>query len=52
MRLSRVHDKKHRLGKARYLELQRNQARFMLAAIAYNIKRGAAVQAEMTAMAG
>ena len=40
------------LAKARYLGLKRNQARFMLAAMAYNIKRGVAVQAEMLAFAG
>lgn len=42
----------YRLGKARYLGLKRNQTRFMLAAMAYNIKRGVAVQAEMLAFAG
>lgn len=40
------------IAKARYLGLQRNQTRFMLAAMAYNIKRGVAVQAEMLAFAG
>ena len=40
------------IGKARYLGLKRNQARFMLAAMAYNIKRGVAVRAEMLAFAG
>ena len=35
------------IGKARYLGLKRNQARFMLAAMAYNIKRGVTVQAEI-----
>ena len=40
------------LAKARYLGLQRNQARFMLAAMAYNIKRGVAIQAEMLTFAG
>jgi IS5 family transposase len=40
------------IGKARYLGLKRNQARFMLAAMAYNIKRGVAVQAEMMACTG
>ncbi|MBM4208414.1 MAG: IS5 family transposase [Gammaproteobacteria bacterium] len=40
------------LAKARYLGLKRNQARFMLAAMAYNIKRGVTVQAEMMAFAG
>jgi transposase, IS5 family len=40
------------IGKARYLGLKRNQTRFMLAAMAYNIKRGVAVQAEMMACAG
>jgi IS5 family transposase len=40
------------LAKARYLGLKRNQARFMLAAMAYNIKRGVAVQAEMLTFAG
>jgi transposase, IS5 family len=40
------------IGKARYLGLKRNHARFMLAAVAYNIKRGVAVHAEMMAMAG
>jgi transposase, IS5 family len=42
----------YRLAKARYLGLKRNQARFMLAAMAYNIKRGVAVQAEMLTFAG
>jgi hypothetical protein len=32
--------------------IRRNQTRFMLAAMAYNIKRGVAVQAEMMALAG
>jgi Transposase DDE domain len=40
------------IAKARYLGLKRNEARFMLAAMAYNIKRGVAVQAEMLALAG
>jgi transposase, IS5 family len=40
------------IGKARYLGLKRNQTRFMLAAMAYNIKRGVAVQAEVMACAG
>jgi IS5 family transposase len=40
------------IAKARYLGLQRNQARFMLAAMAYNIKRGVAVQTEMMACIG
>jgi transposase, IS5 family len=40
------------IAKARYLGLKRNQARFMLAAMAYNIKRGVAVQAEMMACTG
>ena len=40
------------IAKARYLGLKRNQARFMLAAMAYNIKRGVAVQAEILALAG
>jgi len=40
------------IGKARYLGLQRNQTRFMLAAMAYNIKRGVAVQAQMMACTG
>lgn len=40
------------IGKARYLGLHRNQTRFMLAAVAYNIKRGMAVQAEMLACTG
>jgi IS5 family transposase len=40
------------IAKARYLGLKRNQARFMLAAMAYNIKRGVAVQAEMLACTG
>jgi IS5 family transposase len=40
------------IAKARYLGLKRNQARFMLAAMAYNIKRGVAVKAEMLAFAG
>ena len=39
-------------AKARYLGLLRNQARFMLAAMAYNIKRGVAVRAEMMAYTG
>jgi IS5 family transposase len=42
----------YRLAKARYLGLKRNQARFMLAAVAYNIKRGVAVQAGMMACTG
>jgi transposase, IS5 family len=42
----------YRLGKARYLGFKRNQACFMLAAMAYNIKRGVAVQAEVMALAG
>ncbi len=37
------------IAKGRYLGLKRNQARFMLAAMAYNIKRGVTVQAEMMA---
>ena len=40
------------IGKARYLGLKRNQARFMMAAMAYNIKRGAAINADMLALAG
>jgi IS5 family transposase len=40
------------IAKARYLGLKRNHARFMLAAMAYNIKRGVAVQAGMRAYAG
>jgi transposase, IS5 family len=40
------------IGKARYLGLQRNQTRFMLTAMAYNIKRGVAVQTEMMACTG
>lgn len=40
------------IAKARYLGLKRNQARFMLATMAYNIKRGVVVQAEMMAIAG
>jgi transposase, IS5 family len=40
------------LAKARYLGLKRNQARFMLAAMAYNIKRGVTIEAEMMAVAG
>jgi transposase, IS5 family len=40
------------LAKARYLGLKRNQTRFMLAAMAYNIKRGVSVQAEMLTFAG
>ena len=40
------------IAKARYLGLQRNQARFMLTAMAYNIKRGVAVQTEMMACIG
>ncbi len=42
----------YRLAKTRCLGLKRNQARFMLAAMAYNIKRGVAVQAEMLTFAG
>ena len=38
------------IAKARYLGLKRNQPQFMLAAMAYNIKRGVAIQAEMTAV--
>jgi IS5 family transposase len=40
------------IAKARYLGLQRNQAQFMLAAMAYNIKRGVAIQHEMMACTG
>ena len=40
------------LAKARYLGLKRNQTRFMLAAMAYNIKRGVTIEAEMMAVAG
>jgi len=40
------------IGKARHLGLKRNQARFMLTAMAYNIKRGAAINADMRALAG
>jgi IS5 family transposase len=40
------------IGKARCLGPKRNQARSMLAAVAYNIKRGVAVQAETAAFAG
>lgn len=40
------------IGKARYLGLARNQTRFMLTAMAYNIKRGAAIKAEMAVLAG
>jgi Transposase DDE domain len=40
------------IAKARYLGLKPNHARFMLAAVAYNVKRGVAVQAEMVALAG
>jgi hypothetical protein len=43
---------RYRPGKARYLGLKRNQTRFMLAAMAYNIKRGLAVQAGMMVLAG
>lgn len=41
----------HGIGKARYLGLQRNQARFLLAAMTYNIKRTVVAQAEMLAYA-
>jgi hypothetical protein len=34
------------------IAIKRNQARFMLVAMAYNIKRGVAVQAERAAMTG
>ncbi|NOR68562.1 MAG: IS5 family transposase [Methylomarinum sp.] len=37
----------HGISKARYLGLERNQTRFMLTAMAYNIKRGANIKAEM-----
>ncbi len=40
------------IAKARYLGLQRNQTQFMLAAMAYNIKRGVTVQSEMMACIG
>jgi len=40
------------IGKARYLGLKRNQTRFMLTAMAYNIKRGAAIHAEMLLLVG
>jgi transposase, IS5 family len=40
------------IAKARYLGLKRNQTQFMLAAMAYNIKRGVVVQAEMLTFAG
>jgi len=40
------------IGKTRYLGLKRNQTQFMLTAIAYNIKRGAAIKAEMAVLAG
>jgi IS5 family transposase len=42
------------IGKARYLggAATHNQAQFMLAAVAYNLKRGAAVLAEMMASTG
>jgi len=40
------------IAKARYLGLKRNQTQFMLAAMAYNIKRGVTVQAEMMACIG
>jgi IS5 family transposase len=40
------------LAKARYLGLKRNQTRFMLAAMAYNIKRGVTIETEMMAVAG
>jgi Transposase DDE domain len=40
------------IAKARYLGLKRNQARFMLAAMAYNIKRGVAIQTGMMACTG
>jgi IS5 family transposase len=38
-------------AKGLYQDRQRNQARFRLAAMAYNIKRGVAVQAEMLTFA-
>jgi transposase, IS5 family len=40
------------IAKARYLGLKRNQTQFMLAAMAYNIKRGVTIEAEMMAVAG
>jgi transposase, IS5 family len=40
------------LAKARYLGLKRNQTRFMLAAMTYNIKRGMTIKVEMMAVAG
>lgn len=42
----------HGIRKARYLGLERNKASFMLTAMAYNIKRGANIRAEMYALAG
>jgi IS5 family transposase len=42
----------HGIRKARYLGLQRNRTRFMLTAMAYNIKRGVNIKAEMCALAG
>jgi hypothetical protein len=51
-RVSGVPKRHYSLAKARYPGLKRNQARFMRAAVAYNIKRGVAVQAEMLAFAG
>lgn len=46
--------KQHTTASARRVTwaLKRNQTKFMLAAMAYNIKRGMAVQVEMTALAG
>jgi IS5 family transposase len=37
----------HGISKARYLGLERNKTSFMLTAMAYNIKRGANIRAEM-----
>jgi transposase, IS5 family len=50
--VERVLKQHYGIGKARYLGLKRNQTRFMLAAMAYNIKRGVAIQAGMMACAG
>lgn len=52
---SAEHDKllaKRNTGNRILHKAKRNQARFMLAAMAYNIKRGGAVQAEMRTFAG
>lgn len=40
------------LGQARYLGLSRNKARFGLMSLAYNMKRGVAIQREMQQCAG